>query len=181
MIKNLKSVLMIQKILRRSVKSSRNLMKGVNMALLNREETEGLYKIEKEVLAFITSGIKPKGGYGSATECDIDPISLPDSIISALLYVDGQELKIELSFQKRHNPIDLDIYISPTDIGNEAIIWEGEKMKDGSFHLNKKIRENVPKIRLPIGNIKKDKHIKNIEELLNMEDTKITSVCYAKK
>jgi len=103
------------------------------MSLLNSSEIEGLYKAGKEILAFIRPGIKLKGGYGGAGGCDIDPVSLPDSIISALFYGDGQELKIELSFQKRHNPIDLDIYISPTDTGKEVITWEGEKTKDGSF------------------------------------------------
>lgn len=150
------------------------------MALLNREETEGLYKIGKEVLAFIRPGIKLKGGYGSAGVCDVDPVSLPDSIISALFYVDGQELKIELIFQKMHNPIDIDIYLSPTDIGKDVIAWKG-KEENRNFHLNKIISKNVPKIRIPIGNIKKDKNIKNIEGLLNMEDTKITAICCAEK
>lgn len=151
------------------------------MAVLNATNTEGLYKVGKEVLAFVRPCIKSRGGYASATEYDIDPISLPDVITAALLYVDGQELKIELGFKKKHDSIDIDIYISPTDIGKDVIIWQGESMGDGRFNLNKSVQENIPKIRFPVGQIKEGKQIKDIGDLFNAEDTRITAVCYKKK
>lgn len=143
------------------------------MSILSKKEIEGICKLAKDGLAFVSPGLK---GREEDLVFSIDPDVLPKDTIKGYLKIEFNNLIADFIFKEKHGPMIFDIYINPSSIGRECVKWEVREKRKEPYHISFEIKKNKEQITVMLGVITNRTLFERISDLFIPEETKLIAV-----